>query len=248
MNAQQTISDFRAARKGGGGVVVVEGLHAIKHALRFGAGILDIVRVDKAPLTALMQTVVSSDEASIIEERAREVSTELFSSLAPNALRTGIVALARRPDTLSQDTVPDDRKPVVVLDNPRDTENVGAVIRVAAGYGASAVVVLGELQPWNANAIRASAGLHWALPILHNTDIRQIATGRPIIACAADGADMYTTTIPTNTVLVFGSERYGITPTIRALSDRVVRIPMQAHVSSLNLATSVAAVLYGGLQ
>ncbi|HMS31271.1 MAG TPA: TrmH family RNA methyltransferase, partial [Candidatus Saccharibacteria bacterium] len=40
------------------------------------------------------------------------------------------------------------------------------------------------------------------------------------------------------------TERHGISPKLLQASDKVVRLPMKAGVSSLNLATSVAATLY----
>ncbi len=51
--------------------------------------------------------------------------------------------------------------------------------------------------------------------------------------------------MPGDAVLAFGTERHGLTDALLARADLRVRIPMRAGVSSLNLATSVAAVLYG---
>ena len=45
-------------------------------------------------------------------------------------------------------------------------------------------------------------------------------------------------------MLVFGTERAGLSDAMKARADRVVALPMREGVSSLNLATSVAAVLY----
>ncbi len=45
-------------------------------------------------------------------------------------------------------------------------------------------------------------------------------------------------------VLAFGTERGGLSPALLARADRRVRIPMRPGVSSLNLATAVAVVLY----
>jgi RNA methyltransferase, TrmH family len=45
-------------------------------------------------------------------------------------------------------------------------------------------------------------------------------------------------------VLAFGTERHGLSPTTRQAAALRVRIPMREGVSSLNLATAVAVVLY----
>ena len=47
-------------------------------------------------------------------------------------------------------------------------------------------------------------------------------------------------------LLAFGTERYGLSDELCALADARLSIPMRAGVSSLNLATSVAAVLFAG--
>ena len=50
--------------------------------------------------------------------------------------------------------------------------------------------------------------------------------------------------IPANAILAFGAERQGITPALIASADKSISIPMCQGVSSLNLATAVAVVLY----
>ena len=71
---------------------------------------------------------------------------------------------------------------------------------------------------------------------------RAATTDRPLIAVDPDGEEQR---VPRDTILAFGSERHGLSQALLADADARVRIPMRAGVSSLNLATSVAAVLYG---
>lgn len=245
MERQKTIEAFRNARKGDERVVVIEGVHAFKHALRFGAEFIDIFTPDKVMTVELAQKIATDREAEAIDQMATEINTELFDQLAPKAARTGIVARAKKNCDDCVKELPNEKKPIVFLEDPHDTQNVGAVVRVAAGYGAAAVVVSGRINPWHADCIRAAAGLHWALPVCHVESVEEIAFERQIIACDADGKDMYQANVPQNAILVFGTERYGITEKLKKRSDSVLAIPMQEKVSSLNLATSVSAVLFG---
>ena len=50
--------------------------------------------------------------------------------------------------------------------------------------------------------------------------------------------------MPAGAVLAFGSERQGLSDALLARADLRVAIPMQAGISSLNLATAVAVMLY----
>lgn len=245
MERQKTIEEFRSARKGDDDTVVVEGVHAFKHALRFGAAFQDVFVSDKAMVIDLAEKIASRREAEAIDQMATEIDTSLFEALAPKASRTGIVARAKKSKDDCVKELPDQEKPIIFLEEPHDTQNVGAVVRVAAGYGAAAVVVSGSINPWHADCIRSAAGLHWALPVCHVDSIEEIAFERHIISCNADGTDMYSTNVPKNAILVFGTERYGITEELKKRSDHVIAIPMQKNVSSLNLATSVSAVLFG---
>ena len=50
--------------------------------------------------------------------------------------------------------------------------------------------------------------------------------------------------LPDRALLAFGTERQGLTRELLDSADNRVSIPMENGVSSLNLATSVAVVLY----
>jgi TrmH family RNA methyltransferase len=234
---------YQKAKKGTQGSVVVEGVHAFKHAARFGAEFVDAVTDDKKTVVDLMRHIATDADVEHVEQYVREISHEQFHGIASSSLRTGIVAIARKPVYTiinAQD------KQVIFVENPHDINNVGAVVRVAAGYGAGAVAVSGEISPWHMLAIRASAGLQWAVPVLHVESLDDVAQGRKIYACDADGVSMRDATMEKNCVLIFGTEREGISEVLKKRADQCVSIPMTQGVSSLNLATSVSAVLYGG--
>ena len=67
---------------------------------------------------------------------------------------------------------------------------------------------------------------------------------RPLLALDPDGEPLDARALPPGALLAFGTERYGVSDELLARADARVRIPMRAGVSSLNLATSVAAVLF----
>jgi TrmH family RNA methyltransferase len=67
---------------------------------------------------------------------------------------------------------------------------------------------------------------------------------RPLVALHPEGERLDAAKIPDGAVLAFGAERDGLSPALLARAGRRVAIPMRAGVSSLNLATAVAVVLY----
>jgi TrmH family RNA methyltransferase len=199
-------------------LVRIEGFHALKHALRFGAEIVE-VRGDR--------------------EQAARLAEQLAPDLELPEMLPGdeIVALARRPQYALQAAM-NRPGPVIYLEAPRRLGNLGAAIRVAAAADAAAVLTTAD--PWHPVAIRGAAGLQWALPVVRvDTPPRT----RPIVAIHPEGDEK---PAPRDAILAFGSERHGLSEAILRAADARIRIPMRAGVSSLNLATAVAAVLYSG--
>ncbi len=271
------IPRFRRARRDPE-LAVLEGFHALKHALRFDAPLLEVVISVEAPLERLSRAL-APDLGARLHELARPVEPAVFAQLAPLPPPTGVIALARRRAGEPAAMLADPRSsPVILLEDPRDLGNMGACVRVAAAADAAGVLTTGGHDPWHPDALRGAAGLHYALPVarleglpvlnrrpvegaraerrraedtpaldrpaLHESAPRGPASGRPLLAIDPDGEPLQPGELPPRAVLAFGTERYGLSEELSAHADASVSIPMRAGVSSLNLATSVAAVLF----
>jgi RNA methyltransferase, TrmH family len=226
-------------------LVVLEGFHALKHALRFGAQIEAACTADLAALLRLASEL-APDLCNRLSDIIQEVSPATFARLAPVPPATGVVAIAPRPEI---DPVGVLRQsgpaPVVLLDNPSHPGNLGAVVRVAAAAGAAAVLTTGGRDPWQPAALRGSAGLHLALPVAAVDSLPE--TDRPLLAIDPDGEPLRTGLALDRAILAFGSERRGLSPVLLTRAERRIALPMRQGVSSLNLACAVAVVLYGWL-
>ncbi len=232
---------FRKARRDPE-LTVIEGFHALKHALRFGAALVEAVAVDPDALEALAREL-APDLAGQLAGRVETIAPADLADLAPLMPRTGVVAIARRPPVDLAAVLADPRPaPVVLLEQPKNMGNIGACIRVAAAADAAAVLTTGENDPWYPDAVRGAAGLHFALPV---TSIEALpASDRPLLAIDPEGEDLRPGGLPKRAVLAFGTERHGISAELLERADARVAIPMRAGVSSLNLATSVAVTLF----
>ncbi|WP_405726103.1 TrmH family RNA methyltransferase [Streptomyces sp. NBC_01537] len=228
--------------------VLLDGFHALKHALRFGADVPLAVATDKKAMFSLAADL-AEDLTAALATSVIEVPAAVLRELVPRIHPTGVAALAVRPsergnrERLSR--LPR-TAPVVVLDNPRNLGNVGAVVRLAAGFGATGVVTTGDLDPWHSNAVRAGAGLHYATAVerLEQSQGRTELPPGPLFALDPEGEDIRGLAIPDDALIVFGSERHGISAELRGRADRLVALPMRPLVSSYNLATSVAMTLF----
>jgi TrmH family RNA methyltransferase len=119
---------------------------------------------------------------------------------------------------------------------------MGACVRVAAAADAAAVLTTGEHDPWHPDALRGAAGLHFALPVARVGALP--AADRPLVAIDPEGSELSAGDLPPRAILAFGTERHGLSDELLERADARLGIPMRDGVSSLNLATAVAAVLF----
>ncbi|MEC9287798.1 uncharacterized protein METZ01_LOCUS22927 [marine metagenome] len=223
-------------------LVVIEGFHPLKHAIRFGVDLLEVVSPDLDEL-AVLQAEYAPDIGTKISDHVAEVSNDIFKRLGPSRPPTGVMAIARRP-VVDLDRVLGDPNPapVVLLENPRNLFNAGAAVRAAAAAGAAGVVNTGNLDPWKPAALTSGVGLQFALPVAQSEHLPQ--HDRPLVAVDLGGESLSDFQIPDRALLAFGTERQGLTQGLLNAADSRVSIPMVNGISSLNLATSVAVVLY----
>ena len=138
---------------------------------------------------------------------------------------------------------------MLALDRIRDPRNLGAVMRTAEAVGARLLVLVGSCcDPYSPEAVRASAGSLFALPVMKAPTERFLGlvqrwSGDVIGTDLAAGQDFrHPRRGPV--LLVMGNESDGLSPDLSRACTRLVRIPMRPAVSSLNLAVAAALMLY----
>ncbi|GGW97204.1 TrmH family RNA methyltransferase [Streptomyces chryseus] len=235
---------MRQWREAAPSAVLLDGFHALKHALRFGADVRLTLASDRRAVLALAREL-ADDLSGVLARSVVEIPADALRELVPRIHTTAVAALAVRRDADANaqalSRLPRSA-PIVVLDNPRNLGNVGAVVRLAAGFGATGVVTTGDMDPWHPNVVRAGAGLHYATAV-ERRSIDALPPG-PLYVLDPEGEDIRSVDIPDDALLAFGSERHGISPELRARATRLVALPMRPQVSSYNLATSVAMTLF----
>ncbi|RIQ31029.1 TrmH family RNA methyltransferase [Jiangella rhizosphaerae] len=143
---------------------------------------------------------------------------------------------------------------VVVFDRPVSPGNVGSLVRSADALGAHAVVVTGHAaDPWDPQAVRASTGSIFTIPVLRLPGpgpVLEWAAGRaPVIGTDESGTvDLADAPLAGPAVVVIGNETAGMSRAWRDGCDIVARIPMTGGASSLNAAAAGAVVLYEALR
>lgn len=172
-----------------------------------------------------------------------EVSARVLAKMAYRAEPEGVLAVVEIP----QHDVPPDATLVLVAVGIEKPGNLGAMARTADAAGADALLVGdANADPWNPNAIRASTGAVFTLPIARVTldEVRTLALRK--IAAAVGASRRYTDVdLTTPTAFLIGSEDQGLSDEWLELADEQVAIPMDAQTAdSLNAATSAGVLLF----
>jgi RNA methyltransferase, TrmH family len=180
-----------------------------------------------------------------------EVAPHVMEKLAFGQRAEGIVAVARRPErkleqlTLAGDSV------VAVIEGAEKPGNVGAIVRTADAAGLSAVLVAdGGTDLYNPNAIRASLGSIFSVPVCEVTSADALRWLREqrfgMFAARVDGAVEHVAADfrGRRTAIVLGSEARGLSEQWRGEDVTAIRLPMLGRVDSLNLSATAAVLFY----
>ncbi|MBS0275460.1 MAG: 23S rRNA (guanosine(2251)-2'-O)-methyltransferase RlmB [Proteobacteria bacterium] len=143
------------------------------------------------------------------------------------------------------------RKIVVVLDQISDPHNEGAILRSAAAFGASAVVVQDRHAPPESGVLaKAASGALDTVPYVEVVNISRALErlgelGFWRIALAGDGAEPLAQAATKGDIaLVLGSEGSGIRRLVREHCDTAAFIPIDRSTESLNVSNAAAVALY----
>jgi tRNA G18 (ribose-2'-O)-methylase SpoU len=169
---------------------------------------------------------------------------------------SGVLACGRRKGKQTlDDIVPKDRArlTLVICPDISNVENIGSLIRLAAGFGADAMI-LGERchDPFWRQSVRVSMGTIFKLPLLHTDDLARDLKrlreewGVELAATVLDPAaePLEHAKRPSKFGLLFGGEAQGLEPAWVAACDRTVTIPMHYGTDSLNVAVAAGIFLY----
>ncbi len=143
----------------------------------------------------------------------------------------------------------------VVLYQPEIPPNTGNIIRLCANTGAELHLIhpLG-FAPDDKQVKRAGLDYHEWARVHHHQDYDKFmatVTTQRIFACSTKGTQFYTDiSYQSDDILLFGPETRGLPQDILSTipSRQIIRIPMLPNSRSLNLANSVAVILYEALR
>jgi TrmH family RNA methyltransferase len=239
------------------GLLIAEGFREVERALLAGLRLVEwyacteLLNMEIAALRRRLPWNKSADDAM-----GYDVSVSVLKKLAYRDDPEGLLAVFEQP-RWTLEGLPDDRDALLLIGvGIEKPGNLGAMARTAAAAGAAALVSTdGPIDPFNPNAIRASTGAVFSLPIVRATTDQLLAflAGRSIRLYAAmllDGARPHTRADFTGKcAIAIGAEDEGLP---QVWEDRAVKtgggavtIPMRTdRVDSLNASVAAGILLF----
>lgn len=154
-------------------------------------------------------------------------------------------------EDLINETVNQKQTLIVVLDQVTDPHNIGAILRSAAAFNASAVIVPEVGTPTETGVLAKSAsGALELVPYIRVSNLSrtmELLKKNGFWCIGLDGYathTIYETKLPSKCVVVMGSEGSGLRRLTAQNCDDTVKLPMNSAVESLNVSNACAITLY----
>ncbi len=226
------------------GLFVVEGIKMLKEAKESGLLV-------KVYMSESFYQEKAKDEKLLLSQEYEIVTNAVLKQVSDTMTPQGIVGTIKIPE-YSLDRILEDKSPfLLLLEDIRDPGNLGTIIRTAEGAGVTGIIMNGScadiLQP---KVVRATMGSIYRVPYYESCDFIDILSklksrGFSLFAAHLSGLSYDTRgSFIGKCGLLIGNEAAGLSDEATAMADKLIKIPMEGKVESLNAAVAAAILMY----
>lgn len=219
------------------GLFLIEGEKGVKEAQEFNITLEKIFWSEKFPDYIL-------DKSLLIE-----VNEAVLGKISDAKTPPPIVAIAKQPNFKFEDLKSMNK--VVLLEDIKDSGNLGTIIRTSVAFGVDAIILYGEtVDLYNPKTVRSTVGNLWKTKIysIKDFDILQeyFKNFERLATLPKSDNTQYLSSYQINkpTLIMFGSESSGLSENLKYFATQNITIEMKKNVESLNLAISAGIILY----
>lgn len=235
---------------------LIHGVHPVVAAWTNPERVCRRLLVAEAGAAAMGDAFETARSLGLRRPEPTPIAKEDLDRMLPGAVHQG---LALDAEPLPERDVGDllrivgdsERATVVALDQVADPHNVGAVLRSAAAFGASGVVVTERNAPETTGVLAKSAsGALEAVPLIRVVNLARAleelkAGGFWCLGFAEEGErELASIDLPSRVALVMGAEGTGLRRLTRERCDIITRLPTRPPIASLNISNAAAIALY----
>lgn len=229
--------------------MIIYGMNPVREAVRSSPERIRWVSVARESRKRCEALIAEAGQAGV---DVRLVPATQIDKLARGSVHNGVVAeIEPVPMADFEDVVSDSSTTfVLLLDEVQDPQNLGAILRVADGFAVDLVVITEhESAGLTSATLKASAGAAEWVRVAQVTNLarsidRLKELGYWVYAAALAGDPPAAIDFTGRVAIVLGNEGRGIRRNVLEHCDRVVTIPMEGRVESLNVAAAASVLCY----
>ena len=140
---------------------------------------------------------------------------------------------------------------ILILDQISDVRNFGAIVRTAECSGVDCIIIQSSgSAPVNGDTIKTSSGAVFNVPICKVSHIKDAIFLLKQLNIKIYGAtekaekNIYQADFKSSQAIIMGSEGKGLSKSIVALCDELIKIPLLGKIESLNVSVACGTILY----
>ena len=228
------------------------GLHAVREAWLNPARECRQLWLSGGMAEEFAATLVQAEERELHRPSPQRVERPVLDQMLPGAVHQGIVLdTAPLPETALETLLAQQPRLLVVLDQVTDPHNVGAIMRSAAAFGATGIILTERHAPSMTGTLaKTASGALEHIALVHVVNLARALdqlrdAGFWCVGLAEEGArNLGQLDLSGPTALVLGAEGEGLRRLTRERCDELARLPTQGAIGSLNVSNAAAVALY----
>lgn len=232
---------------------MLEGRNPVKEAIRAGRTIERILVSNSAEAGSAHEIAREARKQGVL---VQEVDRIRLDKLSTTGAHQGIIAYVAAKDYCEVSDILEYAQSkgedpfIVILNGITDPQNLGSILRSAECAGVHGVIIPKRravgLTP---TVAKASAGAIEYMRVAKVNNISQTIEqlkkcGVWVFGASMDGESYTKTNLRGPIAVVIGAEGEGLSPLVRKNCDRIISLPLNGKIESLNAAVSAAVILY----
>ena len=218
---------------------ILDGPHLIQAFMDSGGEVISLV---------IDESVISNEINLIIKKNLNKnnvtLSHELFTKISGLNSVTGLMALIDIPAARKYKRESGFH---LLLNDIQDPGNLGAILRSNAASGNSLIFLSkGSCDLWAPKTIRGSQGAQFFLRCFENQDLLPLieSFNFPTYSLSMNGDSIFNHQFDRDIAVILGNEGQGINDRLTQKAHKILSIPMQKHIESLNVSVAASIVMY----
>lgn len=233
---------------------IIEGRNPVLEALKKKRTIEQIL-ITKGDKEGVIRVIIAQAKENKIP--VKEVDKRKLDAMSQTKTHQGVIAITsdykycETEDILEYAKERGEEPLIIILDEIEDPHNFGAIIRTAEVLGAHGIIIPNRRNVGITPIVsKGSAGAIEWIRIAKVTNINREIDDLKGKGIWVYGADMdgesfsFQEDYLKGTAIVIGSEGHGISRLAKEKCDKIVKIPMTGHISSLNASVALGMFLY----